>query len=231
MPAKRSPSGSPRASADDAVAHRGAHQRRRSPWFDGRPRAAARAGVTLRACCPRPSQPRRSPTRCGAARRRQRACPDRNRARRPHVEHVAAAPGVLRLAFGTLDYALDLDIDSRRRAACLSRPARIVIASRVRRPASPVAGVTPAIDDEAQLLRRPGVRARASASAPSSCIHPRQVAADPRTPCAPARGSSAWARSACWPPTRAPGAVQARRPHGRPPRDLQAQRTLILARD
>lgn len=91
-------------------------------------------------------------------------------------EAIAAAPGVVRLVFGTLDFALDLDLDIDADAEPLAYAAgQLAIASRVAERLPPVAGVTPQIDDEARLLadlawaRRRGFGAKL-------CIHPKQVA-------------------------------------------------------
>jgi citrate lyase subunit beta/citryl-CoA lyase len=89
------------------------------------------------------------------------------------VDAIAAAPGVERLVFGTLDFALDLDIAPEpeglaHAAAC------IAVASRAAGLPAPVAGVTPEIGDGSKLVvdlawaRRLGFGAKL-------CIHPRQV--------------------------------------------------------
>ena len=68
------------------------------------------------------------------------------------VDTVAAA-GASRLVFGTLDFALDLDIDLTTDASGLAYAAsRIALASRVAGLPTPVAGVTPQLDDPARLL-------------------------------------------------------------------------------
>lgn len=92
------------------------------------------------------------------------------------VDAVAASPGVSRLVFGTLDFALDLDIDiTDDPAGLLHAAGRIALASRAAGLAAPVAGVTPEITDDRRLLadlawaRRLGFGAKL-------CIHPRQVA-------------------------------------------------------
>ncbi len=96
------------------------------------------------------------------------------------AENLARADGVTRLVFGTLDYALDLDIeidqDIDEQPDGLSYAAgRLAVASRLGGLATPVAGVTPQLDDEARLLadlawsRRHGFGAKL-------CIHPAQVA-------------------------------------------------------
>jgi citrate lyase subunit beta/citryl-CoA lyase len=68
------------------------------------------------------------------------------------VEGIAAA-GASRLVFGTLDFALDLDIDIADDDTGLAYAAsRIAIASRVAGLPAPVAGVTPQLDDRSRLL-------------------------------------------------------------------------------
>jgi citrate lyase subunit beta/citryl-CoA lyase len=81
---------------------------------------------------------------------------------------------VQRLVFGTLDFALDLDIPAEP-ASLQHAAAAIALASRAAGLPAPVAGVTPELDDEARLLadwhwvRRLGFGAKL-------CIHPKQVA-------------------------------------------------------
>jgi citrate lyase subunit beta/citryl-CoA lyase len=97
------------------------------------------------------------------------------------AEEIAAAPGVVRLVFGTLDYALDLDLEIDPEFGGASdglsyAAARLAVASRCAGIATPVGGVTPQLGDEARLLadlawsRRHGLGAKL-------CIHPAQVAA------------------------------------------------------
>jgi len=91
-----------------------------------------------------------------------------------NVDQVASAPGVQRLVFGALDYGVDLDLSGDERG--LAYPsARMAIASRCAGIASPVAGVTPAIDDDARLVADLAF-ARAFGFGAKLCIHPRQVA-------------------------------------------------------
>ena len=92
---------------------------------------------------------------------------------------IAAAPGVQRLVFGTLDYALDLDLDLDAWPEPLALDAAAATLAQASRAAgldSPVAGVTVQIDDEA-ALQRDLARQRAHGHGAKLCIHPRQIAA------------------------------------------------------
>jgi citrate lyase subunit beta / citryl-CoA lyase len=110
------------------------------------------------------------------------------------AESLAAAPGVQRLVFGTLDYALDMGLEGDLAATLgLDHAAsRLALASRAAGIAPPVAGVTTAIDDEALLLAELS-RARALGFTAKLCIHPRQVAAI-HAALAPSADELAWAR-------------------------------------
>jgi len=145
-----------------------------------------------------------------------------------NVQDVASADGVVRLVFGTLDYALDLDLDI---ADCLDGLAHaagvLAIASRVADLAAPVFGVTPQLDDERRLLadlawsRRHGFGAKL-------CIHPRQVAPI-HAALAPSPQAVDWARRVLAAEAASPGVA---RLDGRMidrPVILQAQRTLQRA--
>ncbi len=144
------------------------------------------------------------------------------------VDAVAAAAGVTRLAFGTLDYAVDLDLDIAEQSDGLAYAAsRMAIAARVNGLAAPIAGVTPQIDDEPRLLadlawsRRHGFGAKL-------CIHPKQVAAI-HAALAPSPEALDWARRALAADAASPGAA---RLDGRMidrPVVLQARRTLQRA--
>jgi citrate lyase subunit beta/citryl-CoA lyase len=93
------------------------------------------------------------------------------------AEALAAAPGVQRLVFGTIDYALDLDLGGELAPTIGMDHAasRLALASRAAGISAPVAGVTVALDDEALLLADLA-RARAHGFTAKLCIHPRQVA-------------------------------------------------------
>jgi citrate lyase subunit beta/citryl-CoA lyase len=108
-----------------------------------------------------------------------------------NVAAVAAAPGVQRLVFGTLDYAVDLDLSGDDRGLVYPG-SRIALASRCAGLISPVAGVTPSIDDHARLLADLAF-ARALGFGAKLCIHPKQVEAI-RAALAPTDEEIGWAR-------------------------------------
>lgn len=92
-----------------------------------------------------------------------------------NVDAIAAADGVQRLAFGTLDYAADLDLSGDSRG--LLYPAcRMALACRAAGLASPIAGVTPDLGNEDILLADLAL-ARACGFGAKLCIHPNQVGA------------------------------------------------------
>lgn len=93
------------------------------------------------------------------------------------AEALSLADGVLRLVFGTVDYALDMDLQGEL-AATIGldfAAARLALASRAAGLLPPVAGVTVALDEETQL-RADMARARAFGFAAKLCIHPKQIA-------------------------------------------------------
>ncbi len=105
------------------------------------------------------------------------------------LPEIAAAPGVARLAFGALDYMADLDIPADSLALDVAA-SQIAVASRAAGLASPLAGVTPALDaakvtDDMRHARSLGFGAK-------MCIHPAQVAAV-RAALAPSAEELAWA--------------------------------------
>ncbi|MGW0707918.1 HpcH/HpaI aldolase/citrate lyase family protein [Streptomyces sp. NPDC002643] len=89
------------------------------------------------------------------------------------VHDIASTPGVVRLAFGHLDYALDLGADTGW-SAMLHARSSLVLASRAAGLPGPVDGVTTALDD-AQALRRDLRRAKEIGFTAKLLIHPRQV--------------------------------------------------------
>ncbi len=88
---------------------------------------------------------------------------------------VAAAPGVQRLVFGSIDFQADLGIEGDDDALLLFR-SQIVLASRLAGLLPPVDGVTTALGDDAAVAHDTA-RARRLGFGAKLCIHPRQVAA------------------------------------------------------
>ena len=145
------------------------------------------------------------------------------------ADRIAAA-GVRRMVFGTLDLALDLDLDIAADGSALAYAAsRIVIASRLAGLPAPVAGVTPQLDDEARLVRDL-VEARRLGFGAKLCIHPRQV---PPIHAAlrPSDHALDWARRVLIADAASPGAARLDGRMVDRPVVLQAQRTLALARE
>ena len=89
------------------------------------------------------------------------------------VRALAAAPGVERLAFGSIDFQLDLGIDGDGEEL-LSFRSQIVLASRLAERVAPLDGVSTAIDDIAQV-EADAARARRLGFGGKLCIHPGQV--------------------------------------------------------
>jgi citrate lyase subunit beta/citryl-CoA lyase len=85
-----------------------------------------------------------------------------------------AASGIARLAFGSIDFQLDLDIADDD-AALLPFRMHLVLASRVAGLPPPVDGVTTALDDAARI-DADARRARSLGFGGKLCIHPKQVA-------------------------------------------------------
>ena len=147
-----------------------------------------------------------------------------------HVDDIAKTRGVTRLVFGTLDFALDLDIDITEDASGLAYAAgRITIASRVAGLPAPVAGVTPQLDDSARLLADL-VRSRRLGFGAKLCIHPSQVAPI-HAALRPSEQTLDWARRVLVADVASPGAARLDGRMVDRPVVLQAQRTLALARD
>ena len=141
------------------------------------------------------------------------------------VAAVAASPGVQRLVFGTIDFALDLGLDIGEHSDCLGPAAlQLAMASRLAGLGAPVAGVTPQFDDDTRLLadlawaRRHGFGSKL-------CIHPRQVAPI-HAALAPSPQALDWARRVLAAEAASPGAAQLDGRMIDRPVVLQAQRTL-----
>lgn len=122
-----------------------------------------------------------------------------------NVDELARAKHLQRIAFGTLDYALDLDVTGDDRS--LLYPAcRIALASRACGIATPIAGVTPEIGDESKLLADLAF-ARACGFGAKLCIHPKQVDAID-VAMRPSEAEIAWARRVVAAAESGQGAVQ-----------------------
>lgn len=96
---------------------------------------------------------------------------------------IAAAPRVARLAFGALDFRVDLGLGSDTERAPDDEEhelayfrSRIVLASKIAGLAAPVDGVTTSIDDAARIEAE-ARRARKFGFGAKLCIHPKQVEA------------------------------------------------------
>lgn len=90
------------------------------------------------------------------------------------VESIAAIAGLARLAFGSLDFSLDIDCSQTPEAFLFARN-RIVLASRTADLPSPIDGVTPAISDLA-VVTQDALYARSLGFGAKLCIHPAQLA-------------------------------------------------------
>ena len=89
------------------------------------------------------------------------------------AQALAATPGVVRLAFGSIDFQVDLGIEGDDDALLFFR-SQLVLASRLASIAAPVDGVTVSTTDAGQL-RHDTQRARRLGFGAKLCIHPQQV--------------------------------------------------------
>src|SRR5665213_2024094 len=88
---------------------------------------------------------------------------------------IAATPGVARLAFGSIDFALDAGATEDDLSLLYARSA-LVVASRAANLAAPIDGVTTSLDDD-ELVRADASKARRLGFGGKLCVHPRQVGA------------------------------------------------------
>lgn len=105
---------------------------------------------------------------------------------------IAAVQAVVRLAFGSIDFALDIDAVEDDDALLYAR-SRLVIASRAARIAAPIDGVTTALYDDT-LVDTEARHARHLGFSGKLCIHPKQVDAVNRA-FTPTDEEVRWARS------------------------------------
>lgn len=91
-----------------------------------------------------------------------------------HVEEIARAPQVERLAFGSVDFQLDCSIHGETDELLFAR-SQLVIVSRVAGILAPVDGVTVDLNDET-MLDEDTARGRRLGFGGKLCVHPKQVA-------------------------------------------------------
>lgn len=108
-----------------------------------------------------------------------------------HVRAIAQASGVARLAFGSIDFQLDLGIRGDDEELLYFR-SHLVLASRLAGIDAPIDGVCAALDDAARLEQET-LRARRLGFGAKLCIHPRQVEIVNRA-FGPTPDEIAWAR-------------------------------------
>ncbi|RCX09701.1 HpcH/HpaI aldolase/citrate lyase family protein [Extensimonas vulgaris] len=111
---------------------------------------------------------------------------------------VARVPGVVRLAFGSVDLALDLGIDCApegEEIELLPFRAQLVLAARLAGLAAPIDGVSTAIHDLPRL-QKDAERSRRQGFGAKLCIHPQQIATV-RAVFAPSAERVAWAQRVC----------------------------------
>lgn len=89
------------------------------------------------------------------------------------VHELAKVPGVARLAFGSIDFALDVGARDEPRALLFARSS-LVLASRVAGLPAPVDGVTQELDDPS-VVQGAASAAAALGFGGKLCVHPRQV--------------------------------------------------------
>jgi len=143
-----------------------------------------------------------------------------------NAQALAEAEGVVRLAFGTIDFALDLGLSGD--PAGLDHAAAVLaLASRAAGLPPPIAGVTADIGDDA-VLRAEFERARSHGFDAKLCIHPRQVAAVHET-LRPSAQALAWAQRVIAAIEGSSGVVQVDGKMVDRPVELRARRVLAQA--
>jgi citrate lyase subunit beta/citryl-CoA lyase len=143
------------------------------------------------------------------------------------LNDIACAPHISRLAFGSIDYLLDLDLPGPGFALDAAATA-IAMASRAAGLPAPVTGVTPEL--EAERVTGDMLHARALGFAAKLCIHPTQVGVV-REALRPDDQTLAWASrvNSAWQTASSQGAIQVDGRMVDKPVLLRAQRILALA--
>ena len=143
------------------------------------------------------------------------------------LHEIATAAHVSRLAFGAIDYMLDLDVPGPGFALDTAATA-IAMASRAADLPLPVAGVTPELDVD--RVKADVTQARALGFGAKLCIHPTQVSAV-REALMPTVDAQAWALRTvtAWHSSNGSGAVQVDGKMVDKPVVLRAQRILDAA--
>jgi len=108
-----------------------------------------------------------------------------------NARHIAQAPGVVRLAFGSVDFCADLNCNHQREILLPAR-AELVLASRLAGIAAPIDGVTVQLDDPV-VSYEDAVHAHALGMTGKLCIHPKQVPEVKRA-FAPSQAEIEWAQ-------------------------------------
>jgi citrate lyase subunit beta / citryl-CoA lyase len=145
------------------------------------------------------------------------------------AHEIAGTPGVERLAFGALDYMVDLGLDDEGSAPALDHAASVLaVASRAAGLAAPIAGVTPDLD--ASRVGADMRHAKALGYGAKMCIHPLQIAAV-RAALVPDPQALDWARRvlAAWQASDGSGAIRVDGRMVDRPVILKAERMLALA--
>lgn len=142
------------------------------------------------------------------------------------VHHIANTTGVTRLAFGSLDYMVDMAVESGSLALDYAAT-QIAVASRAAGLASPIAGVTPELD--ADRVTADMLHAKSVGFGAKMCIHPTQLAAV-RIALAPTAAELAWAERViqAWAASGS-GAIQLDGKMVDRPVVLKAERIVLLA--
>jgi len=108
------------------------------------------------------------------------------------LSDLLSAPGVVRVAFGSFDFALDLGCTQTWEPLLHAR-SEIVLRSRLAGRSAPIDGITASLDDM-EVVEAEARRAKEMGFGGKLAIHPRQVAAI-RTGLMPNEATVAWARS------------------------------------